>query len=65
MPLLPAAGQACVGDMGGPTEFRQRLESEAEAYATATYDTDTAALQVAVYTRHTCLLAVEYASQLT
>jgi len=54
MPLLPIAGQACVGDMGGPwgwpTEFRQRLESEAEASAAATYDTDTTALQVAVYT---------------
>ena len=48
--------------MGGPTEFRQRLESEAEASAAAC---DTDALQVAVYTRHTCLLAVEYASQLT
>ena len=36
--------------VGGPTEFRQRLESEAQASAAATYDTDTAALQVAVYT---------------
>jgi len=48
--------------MGGPTEFRQRLESEAEASAAAY---DTAALQIAVYTTAGCGICLSVDLSLT
>ena len=51
--------------MGGPTELRQRLESEAGASAAA-YDTyDTAALQIAVYITAGCGICLSVDLSLT